>query len=305
MPKLRRGSLLPSVLEPRRRIDRALHAVIMEAYVAGVSTRSVDDLVAALGAESGISKSRSPRPGGAQVAGGCVGDHRDTPLGEGCGAGGAGAQAGPSAQGPKLRARGCPRRDLSPDRGCEGPGDRVGHLAGKSGLGLGGAVPARVGAEVKQMVLDAVDGAVAAGLAHRWAAALWGVSDDRVHRWRARRVERGGRLGDRRPGGAAMHALLAQEVDAILEIAEQWGPTDRSHRKLAPPSSRSSPDSTSASSTTPPANYCDTSPSTPPAPTNPPKKPKPPELRVRGGSDVSRHHTVSEGGLEPPRPGGH
>ena len=56
IPKLRRGSLLPSVLEPRRRIDRALHAVIMEAYVAGLSTRSVDDLVAALGAESGISK---------------------------------------------------------------------------------------------------------------------------------------------------------------------------------------------------------------------------------------------------------
>ena len=48
IPKLRKGSLLPSVLEPHRRIDRALHAVIMEAYVAGVSTRSVDDLVAAL-----------------------------------------------------------------------------------------------------------------------------------------------------------------------------------------------------------------------------------------------------------------
>ena len=59
--KLRKGSLLPSVLEPRRRIDRALHAVIMEAYVAGVSTRSVDDLVAALGAESGISKSEVSR----------------------------------------------------------------------------------------------------------------------------------------------------------------------------------------------------------------------------------------------------
>ena len=61
IPKLRKGSLLPSVLEPRRRIDRALHAVIMEAYVAGVSTRSVDDLVAALGAESGISKSEVSR----------------------------------------------------------------------------------------------------------------------------------------------------------------------------------------------------------------------------------------------------
>ena len=61
IPKLRRGSFMPSVLEPRRRIDRALWAVVMEAYVAGVSTRSVDDLVAALGAESGISKSEVSR----------------------------------------------------------------------------------------------------------------------------------------------------------------------------------------------------------------------------------------------------
>ena len=61
IPKLRRGSFMPSVIEPRRRIDRALHAVIMEAYVAGVSTRSVDEIVAALGAESGISKSEVSR----------------------------------------------------------------------------------------------------------------------------------------------------------------------------------------------------------------------------------------------------
>ena len=61
IPKLRKGSFFPSMLEPRRRIDRALYAVIMEAYVAGVSTRSVDDLVAALGAESGISKSEVSR----------------------------------------------------------------------------------------------------------------------------------------------------------------------------------------------------------------------------------------------------
>ena len=83
------------------------------------------------------------------------------------------------------------------------------------------------------MVLDTVGGAVAAGLAHRWAAALWGVSDDRVHRWRARRAGRGASLEDRRRAVAAAHALLAQEVEAILEIAERWGPTDRSHPKLA------------------------------------------------------------------------
>src|SRR5205085_4007681 len=49
------------ILEPRRRIDQALFAVVMEAYVCGVSTRSVDDLVAALGIDSGISKSEVSR----------------------------------------------------------------------------------------------------------------------------------------------------------------------------------------------------------------------------------------------------
>jgi transposase-like protein len=61
IPKLRRGSFFPSILERRRRIDRALFAVVMEAYVQGVSTRKVDDLVAALGAASGISKSEVSR----------------------------------------------------------------------------------------------------------------------------------------------------------------------------------------------------------------------------------------------------
>jgi putative transposase len=61
IPKLRRGSFFPSILERRRRIDRALFAVVMEAYVQGVSTRKVDDLVVALGASSGISKSEVSR----------------------------------------------------------------------------------------------------------------------------------------------------------------------------------------------------------------------------------------------------
>jgi putative transposase len=55
IPKLREGSFFPSLLERRRRIDRALYAVVMEAYVHGVSTRKVDDLVKALGAPAGIS----------------------------------------------------------------------------------------------------------------------------------------------------------------------------------------------------------------------------------------------------------
>ena len=60
IPKLRTGSFFPSILEPRRRIDQALYAVVMEAYVHGVSTRSVDDLVVALGG-TGISKSEVSR----------------------------------------------------------------------------------------------------------------------------------------------------------------------------------------------------------------------------------------------------
>jgi putative transposase len=61
IPKLREGSFFPSLLERRRRIDRALFAVVMEAYVHGISTRKVDDLVQALGVGSGISKSEVSR----------------------------------------------------------------------------------------------------------------------------------------------------------------------------------------------------------------------------------------------------
>jgi len=60
IPKLRSGSFFPSILEPRRRIDQALYAVVMEAYVHGVSTRSVEDLVVAMGA-TGVSKSEVSR----------------------------------------------------------------------------------------------------------------------------------------------------------------------------------------------------------------------------------------------------
>ena len=47
---------MPSFLKPRRRIDQALYAVFMEAYMHGVSTRAVDALVAAMGSDVGISK---------------------------------------------------------------------------------------------------------------------------------------------------------------------------------------------------------------------------------------------------------
>src|SRR5215472_8190264 len=61
IPKLRSGSFFPSLLERRRRTGQALFAVVMEAYVTGTSTRKAGDLVAALGADSGISKSEVSR----------------------------------------------------------------------------------------------------------------------------------------------------------------------------------------------------------------------------------------------------
>ena len=61
IPKLRKGSFFPDLLEPRCRVDRALWGVIMTASVTGTSTRKVDDLVRALGCESGVSKSTVSR----------------------------------------------------------------------------------------------------------------------------------------------------------------------------------------------------------------------------------------------------
>ena len=61
IPKLRSGSFFPALLERRRRVDQCLFAVVMEAYLHGTSTRKVDDLVKALGADTGISKSEVSR----------------------------------------------------------------------------------------------------------------------------------------------------------------------------------------------------------------------------------------------------
>ena len=60
IPKLRRGSYFPGFLEPRRMAEKALTAVIQEAYIQGISTRSVDDLVRSMGMD-GISKSQVSR----------------------------------------------------------------------------------------------------------------------------------------------------------------------------------------------------------------------------------------------------
>src|SRR6202042_2737382 len=60
IPKLRKGSYFPGFLEPRRTAEKALTAVIQEACIQGISTRSVDDLVKAMGM-SGVSKSQVSR----------------------------------------------------------------------------------------------------------------------------------------------------------------------------------------------------------------------------------------------------
>ncbi len=81
IPKVRVGSFFPALLEPRRRVDKALWAVIMTAYITGTSTRKVDDLVRALGCDSGISawrctvagSTRPSRPTAAFTAGTLIG----------------------------------------------------------------------------------------------------------------------------------------------------------------------------------------------------------------------------------------
>ena len=98
-------------------------------------------------------------------------------------------------------------------------------------MGLGGRVPHRVDAATKAGLLDLLDEAVDAGWTLRRACRELEVPERRAHRWIARRA--GGRLADRAPGGVPMPGLLEEEVAEILALFDEWGETDRSHRKLA------------------------------------------------------------------------
>lgn len=93
-------------------------------------------------------------------------------------------------------------------------------------------VPRRVPGEVKEGLLKLVDGAVEAGWPHTRATSLLGMADVRVWRWRARR-RTVGTLEDLAPGGNPVHRILDWERKAVLDLVEEWGPTDRTHRKLA------------------------------------------------------------------------
>jgi len=98
-------------------------------------------------------------------------------------------------------------------------------------LGLGGRVPRSVEAATKDQLLQLLDGALAAGWSLRDACRALELPERRAYRWLDRRA--GGRLADAAPGGSPMHGVLPDEVERILALFEQWGETDRSHRKLA------------------------------------------------------------------------
>ena len=87
-------------------------------------------------------------------------------------------------------------------------------------------------AEIKLELLGLIEGAVADGWAHARACRVLVLADSRAHHWR-QRLRETGTLEDRDPGGGAVHGLLPREEQAILDLIEQWGPVDRSHRKLA------------------------------------------------------------------------
>ena len=87
-------------------------------------------------------------------------------------------------------------------------------------------------AEAKLELRGLIDQAVGAGWAHARACRVLDLADVRAHRWRARLRETGS-LDDGRPGGGAVHGLLEWEEQAILDLIEEWGWVDRSHRKLA------------------------------------------------------------------------
>ena len=87
-------------------------------------------------------------------------------------------------------------------------------------------------AETKLELLGLIDGAVRDGWAHTRACRVLDLADSRAHHWR-QRLRETGTLEDRDPGGGAVHGLLAWEEQAILDLIEQWGAVDLSHRKLA------------------------------------------------------------------------
>jgi putative transposase len=98
-------------------------------------------------------------------------------------------------------------------------------------LGLSGPVPPRVDAATKAGLLALLGQATQAGWTVRGACQVLEVNQLRIYRWLGRRAV--GELEDHPPGGSPMHGLLDWEVAEIIGLFDEWGETDRSHRKLA------------------------------------------------------------------------
>lgn len=96
---------------------------------------------------------------------------------------------------------------------------------------MSGPVPARVDGAVKTALLGLVADAVSAGWPLSRICGVLELDRARVWRWQHRQLV--GSLDDARPGGNAVHGLLAWEETEILALFEEWGPVDLSHRKLA------------------------------------------------------------------------
>lgn len=84
---------------------------------------------------------------------------------------------------------------------------------------------------MKDKLLAIIDGCLAAGWTTERVCSVLDVDRRRVWRWQRRRDA--GELDDHRPGGNPIHGLLPWEIEAIVDLAEEWGEIDRSHRKLA------------------------------------------------------------------------
>jgi len=96
---------------------------------------------------------------------------------------------------------------------------------------MSGPVPARVGGAAKAALLVLAGGAVGAGWTLGRVCAVMEIDRSRVWRWRQRRAA--GRLDDIAPGGSPIHGILEWEQAEVLALFDEWGDTDRSHRKLA------------------------------------------------------------------------
>jgi transposase InsO family protein len=96
---------------------------------------------------------------------------------------------------------------------------------------LSGPIPARVDEAAKVRLLAIIDEAMAAGWSLGRVCSTLELDRRRAWRWQARAAL--GALADRPPGGNPIHGLLPAEEQAILELFDEWGPVDLSHRKLA------------------------------------------------------------------------